>query len=263
MKKLLSSLLLCAMFMASPLIMDHAKDIYLEEIVSKKAMPVSHNITRTFGSSFQVKYKGKRLTVTNNHVCSVVEEIQRRQKSKDYAKAMKDLDKSGIKRENYNLYRSIKGLLQMIYKVDHAFPILGQSLKIGNLNRKILYNSPNHDICFLEPVGDKYFSLASYVHRGEAVTIIGHPRGMAQSISDGRIVGEGVRSFPWLPDAGRVKFLRSTALSYPGNSGSPVVNRYGNVVGILFMGWSADYVNINGIVPLDALKSELESFLSK
>jgi S1-C subfamily serine protease len=128
------------------------------------------------------------------------------------------------------------------------------------MKRKILYVSEAHDICFLEPMGSKSFTLASNVHCGEQVTIIGHPRGIEQSLSDGRIVGERITSLPWLDKAGPIKVYLSTAISYPGNSGSPVVNRYGNVVGILFAGLSLDYLNVNLVVPVEYIVSELESF---
>lgn len=214
------SLFLLTLIFSSPIVMDHARDIYLAEVVAKKAHPVKVQ-GRTIGSSWQVKYKGKRVTITNNHVCSVVKRFNKDKK------------------------------------------VEGKYLTIGSLKRKILLNSPSHDICILEPMGNKYFSLASDIHIGEKVTIIGHPRGMDQSLSDGRIIGVGYGEMPWLPKAGVISFLKSTALSYPGNSGSPVVNRYGNVVGILFAGYPTDYVNINMIVPLDAIQSVLESYVGR
>lgn len=241
-KNLIKILISLAILASTPVVMDHARDVYLAEVVAKKANPVKiYNGTRTIGSSFQIKYKGKRVTVTNNHVCQVAVNI---------AKAA-----NSVKKEVH-----VNGVAVTI-KYSEKIQPEEVYLTIGNLKRKILYISKVHDICFLEPMGNKYFRLANDVHRGERVTIIGHPRGMEQSMSDGRMVGSGSSSFPWLPEAGVVRYYRSTALAYPGNSGSPVVNRYGNVVGILFAGVSTDYANINFVVPLEALQSELESFL--
>lgn len=261
MKKLKNLILtsgILALIFSSPILMDHARDIYLEEIVTKKAMPVKYE-ERVIASSFQIKFKGKRYTVTNNHVCSVIADEEKAQAIKKAKDVYRSMLKIGIPEQ------FARALLKIRLKVINAteYSVVDKTLKIGNINRKILYNSPNHDICFLEPVGSKYFELASSVHRGEKISIIGHPRGLPQSIVDGRIVGEEYAKFSWLPKAGKIKFFRSTAISYPGNSGSPVVNRYGNVVGILFAGRSINYVNVNAVVPLDALYSELLSFSSK
>ena len=188
-------------------------DRYLHEVISKKAHPAKAYQGSIIGSSFQVKFKGIRLTITNNHVCSYI-------------------------RDNTNL-------------------------KIGNVTSKILLNSPDHDICILEPIGDKYFTLASSINRGDKIYIIGNPRGDSQSISEGRIVGKSTSSFPWLPRAGYIPYLKTTAIAYPGNSGSPVVNRTGNVVGILFAGTSIEYSNVNLIVPLESLKEVLNAYVRR
>ena len=51
----------------------------------------------------------------------------------------------------------------------------------------------------------------------------------------------------------------TTAVAYPGNSGSPVVNRYGNVIGVLFAG-SSQQERDNYVVPLAELKRVLNKF---
>jgi S1-C subfamily serine protease len=250
--------------------MDHARDIYMEEIVTKKAAPVKYR-ERTIGSSFQIKYKERTLTVTNHHVCSVLERDARKRARKQTEQALKKLKKI---------------LPEILYKLAEKsayarlkqaeYPIVGEMMKIGDINRKVLFMSKSHDICFLEPTGGPAFKLcfleptggpafklASSYHRGERISVIGHPRGMKQSITDGRIVGEETSALRWLKDAGRIRFLTTTAISYPGNSGSPAVNRYGNLVGILFAGWSIDYVNLNYLVPLEYIKADLESYLNE
>jgi len=248
--KLFNIAVLMILFSASPIVMDEARDIYLAQIVSKKAHPVKYNTLlgeRTIGSSWQVLYRGVRLTVTNNHVCKVLEKRRR----------------GGAINLIPNLPRFSKKPTKPEKPKKPKFTLIGKSLKIGSLNRKILYVSKNHDICILEPYGTAYFKLAKFVQRGERITIIGHPRGLPQSISDGRVVGSSQKEMPWLPEAGIVTVLRSTAASYPGNSGSPAINRWGRVIGMLFAGYSVDYVNINYLVPLDSIRSELEAFIQQ
>ena len=258
-KKLISAILVLGLIFSSPILMDHVRDVYLNEIASRKAHPVSYR-GKVFGSSFQLRYKKHSLTVTNYHVCQVVEEIQR-------AIALEELDgyltilfMRGIPPEYINkIYLKRKNEI-----MRKKYPIIGEYVTVGEFNRKILYTSKSHDICFLEPLGSLTFSLASFVHRGERITIIGHPRGESQSISDGRIVGESWWKPKWLPFLNhKVRSLKTTAISYPGNSGSPIVNRYGNVVGILFSGRDLGYINVNGAVPLEYIRADFEQYLQE
>jgi len=61
---------------------------------------------------------------------------------------------------------------------------------------------------------------------GEEVLLIGAPRGLEQTVSNGII--SGIRT---LDDGTRV--LQTTAAASPGSSGGPLLDRTGNVVGIL------------------------------
>jgi hypothetical protein len=259
---------------ATPITMHEFKEYYLHNHVTKAANPVKINFggyARTIGSSFQIKFKGKRFTITNNHVCSVMKRVKNA-RNNPIARKLEDhlaglnLIMKGLTKDNPLYIRISKireDVTKRIEELAEDVDIIGESMVIGDMNRKITYLSENHDICILEPLGGKYLRLASGYNIGESVMIIGHPRGLQQSISDGRLVNETFENFPWLPKAGRVKALLSTAVSYPGNSGSPVVNKFGNVVGILFAGYNLNFVNLNIVVPLDALRAELEVFVGR
>ena len=220
-------LLLVSALVMTPVVMDEVRDIYLHHIVAPKAHPVYVG-GRILASSFQLQYKGHKFTITNKHVC-------------DSAKAEdKSIRASGPSPVSLDVYANINGF-----------------------NRSILKVSKLHDLCILAPLPDSpTFSLASSVQVGESVSIIGHPRGFKQSISDGRLVNKIFEPSHLLPKANIIMSYLTTANAYPGNSGSPVINRWGNVIGVLYAGHSQDYTNINYVVPLTYLKAELDDYLN-
>lgn len=128
---------------------------------------------------------------------------------------------------------------------------------------KILYRSDEHDLCFAEPFENSFgfsssLSLASFSHVGESVKIVGHPRGLDRTVRDGHIFAVGFSDFPWLPKPQNlVDFLHISVIGYPGNSGSPIVNRFGNVIGVCFAGSRVHHTELLA-VPVEVLKEELD-----
>jgi len=89
---------------------------------------------------------------------------------------------------------------------------------------------------------------------GDKVAIIGHPLLTPLQVSVGNVNGfEALMALPFLEMLDlppMVPVFWTSAPSYPGNSGSPVVDFFGNVVGILFAGIQP---HINMIVPVSSL----------
>lgn len=84
---------------------------------------------------------------------------------------------------------------------------------------------------------------------GEAVIVIGNPIGLEHTLTDGLVSARRLYS-------GR-KFIQMSAPVSPGNSGGPVFNRYGDVVGVTVAKLWGE--NLNLAVPIDLLKPMIKS----
>lgn len=151
--------------------------------------------------------------------------------------------------------------------------------------KRVVYKDNRHDICLIE--GDDRLDsleLASNPQKGDIHYIVGHPGLRQLTVSAGEYIGfynvkiaqkvdtraqcigevielDPVQQFMYGVEFICLRNLKSystTAVAYPGNSGSPVVNKYGNIIGILFAG-SNQQERDNFLVPV----YELERVLSK
>lgn len=153
----------------------------------------------------------------------------------------------------------------------------------GNkLSRRVLSNSDFTDLCVVEAMpGASGLSLGSEPKTGEIVAVVGHPKLMPLTMTRGEIIAEGdveildhlilnendkcdlpknkiedMMTFfgPLKVCAVKIKAYISNATILPGNSGSPVVNFYGNVVAVAFAGDSdsnwGDFVTLPDIIKM-------------
>lgn len=138
-----------------------------------------------------------------------------------------------------------------------------------------------HDLCLLQGIsGLTGVSLADSVDVGDQIEIIGHPKLMPLNVSKGEIIGyqqvvvmtgqgpceETQTNPPYstiMTPFGEaciltVKAGLSNAIALPGNSGSPVVNIFGNLTGVLFCGDPGDNWGI--FVPLKFIKDLVKAY---
>jgi len=116
----------------------------------------------------------------------------------------------------------------------------------------IIHFDPERDICILKIDADNLPTVSlgnsNLIKPGDKIFTIGAPMGLEYSISEGLMSGVRRR--------GGQKFLQLSAAISPGNSGGPLINAQGKVVGITSSGYSAasDAQNLNFAIPVNEVK---------
>lgn len=215
-QNLIAAFLLVALITGLSLTALYAHKRYLEYVIGSntfliKSLPDAP--LQGSATAFEIKARSGRVyTVTNSHVCEL---------------GNKD------------------GQLQ-IFEKQHSkrwLPI------------KILENYQDHDLCILEGVAEyDGLDIGSRPEVGDQGFVFGHPFGsslhsasgrikiiekisVGTSLSEDRCTGEGKKFIPtWLGPVCVIIYeaLSTELLIYPGNSGSALVNIYGNVIGVIF-----------------------------
>jgi len=128
----------------------------------------------------------------------------------------------------------------------------------------VLFVSPVHDLCIATSRVTSGLSLSESYAIHDKVRVIGHARGRGLQISKGQIHSIPSDHFPWIPLSLfiPIPYLHLTNRAYGGNSGSPVVDRLGRVIGILFA-ISSDSTSQGMVVPLESLIKALEEAKKK
>jgi len=237
-----------ALFAILPLMNEQISDAYWVGYVAEKTEPAKLS-GNNVASTFQVKYKGKQVTVTNLHVCRIPNVMEERRRANEKAAI-------AIINEIFEIFEEESPFKNKEYDELTDEDLIGKELEVGKFKREILAIDKKHDLCIVEGNPNRNaFSLASSYEIGELVRVIGYPRGLARHIREGRIVSKQGSYFSWLGYS--TEYVLISAIAYPGNSGSPIINKYGNVVGVLFAG-SRMYHTETMIVPLEYLTNFLE-----
>jgi serine protease Do len=128
------------------------------------------------------------------------------------------------------------------------------SIKLNNgsvFTRNIIAISPILDLCAIEGIEELGgLGLASGTYIGEIVSVVGHPMLLPLNVAYGAILEQTTFSIGWEGEQDLVYL--STCQIMPGNSGSPVVNYRGQVMGVAFAADSDVHWGL--IIPLEDLK---------
>lgn len=175
-----------------------------------------------YATGFHFKYKGKVYIMTNKHVCD----------------------------GNLNVY-------------GHGH------IQFGNYIGEIIKISVDHDLCLVTSNREDGLELADKdIKPLDPVTVVGFPRGLGKTIRTGHFVEEEYIEAPWINPIMYILFqkkyraYRVSTLAYGGNSGSPIINEKGKVVGVLFAG--PVYIHTEAlIVPYDDMMLFIEETLGQ
>jgi len=210
---------------------------YIRNKVGSQVVMLTNQEGTHGGTGFAVKTPtGQVLTLTNAHVCAIAQD-----------------DKLG------NLYAK--------NDTSRAIPL------------KVIEVYDQADLCLVQGIpGMSGVKVAGSVDLGENLGLVGHPKLMPLTLSKGELIGYAnvavmIEEGPCERDAGMyktvdsffgpvcVELFKAGLTNIPalgGNSGSPVVNIFGNLTGVLYAGDSRD--NWGVIVPLDAIKDFLRNY---
>ena len=157
---------------------------------------------------------------------------------------------------------SLDGLIVTNEHVVHG----AQSILVSVVNQErpyeatVLGRDPRTDLALLKihAATPSHFDLnaTSDVHYGEFVLAFGSPFGLAHSVSFG-IVSSPLRE----TDYGRYRYIQTDAPVNPGNSGGPLVDLQGNLVGIntMIYSFSGGSEGVGFALPLATVRRAVES----
>jgi len=218
--------LIALLFAYIPLFQDYYYYDYKGESIVKVVRTSNSN---SGGTGFQIKApSGKLYILTNKHVCQV----------KDHYGKVRVITSTGDE--------------QLL---------------------KVVKEYADHDLCLIEPFpGLRPLGIAKNIYTAEKVYLIGHPRlapltferGYYRGNKEVTILYNVSKDNPCLAPMQRIMRCYLTydsfsfnLISYSGNSGSPIIDVYGNVVSVLFAGVNS-LANFTYGVPLIDIQEFLD-----
>lgn len=139
-------------------------------------------------------------------------------------------------------------------KSGRTYLITARHVCLSTPPQFVVAMSPTSDVCALVAGREKNPTTLKFARSAtnfEVVYAYGYPYGETLTLTKGNFAGalyvDQFKAWYWV----------MTAQIYPGNSGSPVLNKYGHVVGLVSAGWP--YTNRGYAVPLYDLKAFVDS----
>lgn len=240
-KSAIKSIALASTIIFGAIIAPEAHNHYLRWEVGESVVQVLHPTKFGGGTGFAVKgASGKEYIMTNRHVCGVQE----------------------------------NGKVRIQVNKNTAYL------------KKVVYESKAHDLCLIEGIkGLAPLSIGSDQIKGDILYVVGHPGLRQLTVSAGEYIGRTFieliseaetreeckgtvydAPFMYILLTGKdficvqsYESLETTAVIYGGNSGSPVVNKWGNLIGVAFAG-NTEQEHNNFIVPLRYVQNLLNNF---
>jgi len=160
-----------------------------------------------------------------------------------------------------------KGLLMTNSHVVFGAQVVTVTLDDGTtVPAKVLGADPIFDLAIVQiPVPDHAalpvltFADSDAVRPGEPVSVIGNPEGFDQTITNGIVSGLN-RILPERPRMLARPMIQTDAAINPGNSGGPLLNRCGDVIGVLSEMLS-DSANIGFAIPSNLARSVVDTLV--
>ncbi len=148
------------------------------------------------------------------------------------------------------------------------------STKIATTNKKtykgnILGSDPDVDIAVIKIKTNDNLNIAkfgnsNYIKVGDFVSAVGNPFGLSNSMTFGIISAIG-RSNIYSDKITLTDFIQTDAAINPGNSGGPLINIFGEVIGIntLIYSQSGENVGIGFAIPVNIVKNTADQLIKK
>jgi len=144
-------------------------------------------------------------------------------------------------------------ILTSAHLVDHADTIVVTLTDRRQFNARVLGQDGESDVAVVDIDAEELPTVklgeSSSVKPGEWVIAIGSPFGLEGTVTSGIVSA----TFRYLPEKPYVPFIQTDVPMNPGNSGGPLFNMKGDVVGINVATYSASgaYVGLSFAVPID------------